>query len=62
MFQRHIRVLSRSLQRAKKVFINKGRSQWLYEKIRSIKRQMVNYRDAIPCRNSFSVCVAQKFG
>ena len=33
-----------------------------YEEILRIKQQMVNYRDAILCRNSFSVCVAQKFG
>ena len=59
LFQRHIREISRSLQRAKKVFINKGRSQWLYEKICSIKLQMVNYRDAIPLE-IVSVCVWPK--
>ena len=33
-----------------------------YDTIQSIKRKMVNYRDVVPCRNSFSVCVAQKIG
>ena len=30
------------------------------KKNRSIKRKMVNYRDAVPCRNSFSVYAVQK--
>ena len=27
-----------------------------YENFRGIKRQMVNYRYVIPCKNSFCVC------
>ena len=33
-----------------------------HENIPSIERPMVNYRDSFLCRNSFCVCVAQKFG
>ena len=56
LFQRHIRELSRSLQRTKMYKQKWG--LWLSGKNLST----VNYRNAIPCRNSFRACVAQKFG